>query len=164
MPDLDGAEATRQLIEQRPGMRVVALTRHADQGYLRRMLRAGASGYVLKRNVGEALIVAIRAVMHGGTAIDPLLTAALVAPVVGSSDIAPGRPPKQDLSEREGQVLRRVAWGCSNKEAAASLGLSVKTVESYRATAVEKLQLRTRSDILRYAISQGWMNEDEGPE
>jgi DNA-binding NarL/FixJ family response regulator len=163
MPDLNGTEAAQQIVSTCPHTRVLALTRHADQGYLRRMLRAGVSGYVLKRDVGDALIRAIRAVLAGGTAIDPQLAGDIVSRVIGWQSTSPDRP-RAELSERETQVLRLIAWGHSNKEAAASLGLSVKTVEAYRATAIDKLQLRTRSDILRYALSQGWLSSDDAPD
>lgn len=165
MPGLGGAEATEQLREACPGVRVLALTRHADQGYLRRLLRAGAGGYVLKKSAAEALIGAIRTVAAGGTWIDPLLAGGLVARALGTAEHRPDaeRPPP-GLSEREEQVLRLVAWGQSNKEVAARLGLSVKTVESYKASAQDKLQLRSRTDIVRYALAQHWLSDEQGPE
>ncbi|WP_119153394.1 response regulator transcription factor [Caldimonas tepidiphila] len=165
MPDLDGAEATERLHASCPEVRVLALTRHADQGYLRRLLRAGATGYVLKKSAAEALVGAIRTVGDGGTWIDPALAGALVSHLLAAPQAEPGEAPhRADLSQREEQVLRLVAWGQSNKEIAAKLGLSVKTVESYKATAQEKLQLRCRTDIVRYALARKWLSDDQGPE
>jgi two-component system response regulator NreC len=165
MPDMDGAEAAEYIRENCPKARVLALTRHADQGYLRRLLRAGAVGYVLKRTAADALIHAIRTVAHGGTYIDPTLIGGLVSRAVGAP-AEPAQPVRRpvELTEREEQVLRLIAWGQSNKEVASKLGLSVKTVESYKATALQKLQLRSRTDILRYALAQRWLAGDSSPE
>jgi len=165
MPDLDGAEAAEQIRGCCPGVRILALTRYADQGYLRRLLDAGASGYVLKRTAGDALIDAIRVVAEGGSYIDPTLAGNLfarMAKATGAGSVLPQR--HGVLAEREMQVLRLIAWGQSNKEIATQLGLSVKTVESYKATALDKLQLRSRTDILRYALASNWLNEDSEPE
>jgi len=165
MPDLGGAEAAEQIRESCQGVRILALTRYADQGYLRRLLDAGASGYVLKRTAGGALIDAIRVVAEGGSYIDPTLAGHLVARVARAADVGNGVPRGNGvLAERETQVLRLIAWGQSNKEIAAQLGLSVKTIESYKATALDKLQLRSRTDILRYALANNWLNEDSEPE
>lgn len=166
MPDVGGAEAAEQIQARCPGVRVLALTRHSDQGYLRRMLRAGASGYVVKRAAGDALIGAIRTVAAGGTYVDPSLAGALVARMVRQpgAAAAPGRASRPALSEREEQVLRLIAWGKSNKEVATQLGISVKTVEFYKASALEKLQLRTRTDILRHALAEAWLSEEDDPE
>lgn len=165
MPDLDGAEAAERVREMCPAPRILALTRHADQGYLRRLLRAGASGYVLKRSAADALIHAIRTVASGGTYIDPGMIGGLVSRAVGAPEQgSDGIGKRAELTEREEQVLRLIAWGQSNKEAAGKLGLSVKTVESYKATALQKLQLRSRTDILRYALSQQWLGDDAAPE
>lgn len=165
MPDMDGAEAAEHIRTHCPRARVVALTRHADQGYLRRLLRAGAAGYVLKRTAADALIGAIRTVAGGGTYIDPSLIGGLVSRTVGTP-VDTGEPARRriELTEREEQVLRLIAWGQSNKEVAGKLGLSVKTVESYKATALQKLQLRSRTDILRYALAQRWLGGDDSPE
>ena len=165
MPDLDGAEAAEQIRGCCPGVRILALTRYADQGYLRRLLDAGASGYVLKRTAGDALIDAIRVVAEGGSYIDPTLAGNLVARMTRVTGIGRGAPGRNGvLAEREMQVMRLIAWGQSNKEIAAQLGLSVKTVESYKATALDKLQLRSRTDILRHALANNWLNEDSEPE
>ena len=163
MPDLGGAEAAEQIRGCCPGARILALTRYADQGYLRRMLDAGVHGYVLKRTAGDALVDAIRVVAEGGSYIDPTLAGNLVARMTRAAG-AGVLERTGVLAERETQVLRLIAWGQSNKEIATQLGLSVKTVESYKATALDKLQLRSRTDILRYALANNWLNEDSEPE
>jgi DNA-binding NarL/FixJ family response regulator len=164
MPDLGGAEVAEQLREHCPATRVLALTRHADQGYLRRMLQAGAQGYVVKRAAVETLLGAIRTVAEGGTYVDPAVAGAFIArSVQRGGAIGAGRP-RPGLSEREEQVLRLIAWGKSNKEVASQLGISVKTAEFYKASALDKLQLRSRTDILRYALAEGWLSEEDDPE
>ncbi|HEV3257765.1 MAG TPA: response regulator transcription factor, partial [Gemmataceae bacterium] len=133
-----------------------ALTVHEDKGYLRLLLEAGASGYVLKRAAAGELIHAIRTVAAGGVYLDP----ALAGKVVGSFVRAPagkGVAEGDDLSEREGEVVRLIAAGYSNKEIATRLSLSVKTVETYKARSMEKLGLDSRADLVRYALQRGWL-------
>lgn len=157
MPNMGGAEAARAIRARCPATRVLALTRHADQAYLRNLLAAGATGYVLKQSAGETLVQAIHTVARGGTYLEPSLAGGIVDRAIG------GRSGSTEaLSDREEEVLRGIAWGRSNKEIAAELGLSVKTVESYKATATHKLKLRSRTQILRYALSRGWLAEDSG--
>jgi len=143
---------------------VLALTRHDDQGYLRRLLRAGAAGYVLKKTAADELINAIRIVAAGDTYVDPNLARDLEdrlgEPTVSTQAIRS----RGQLTEREAEVLRLLAWGRSTKEIAVQLGISVKTVEFHKANATEKLHLRSRTDILRYALAQGWLEADEAPE
>jgi two-component system response regulator NreC len=164
MPDLGGAEATAQILALCPRVRVLALTRHAHPGYLRQMLRAGALGYVVKRAAGDALIGAIRTVAAGGTCIDPSLATVLLARAVQEARTAAPRRARPALSDREEEVLHLIAWGKSNKEVAAQLGISIKTAEFYKASAQDKLQLRSRTDILRHALAENWLSEDEDPE
>ena len=158
MPELNGAEATAQLKAACPTVKVLALSVHEDTGYLRKLLEAGASGYVLKRSAADALIQAIRMVADGGIFLDPLLAGKVVGNLVGAS-AAPGEPASAALSERETDVVRLIAQGYSNKEIATQLNLSVKTVETYKARAMEKLGLDSRVAIVRYALRQGWLQE-----
>lgn len=164
MPELGGAEAAEAIRKDCPDVRVLALTRHADQAYVRRLLQAGASGYVLKKGAADALINAIRVVAKGGTYVEPQLAGALLQRTFGRTPAEAAGESTPMLSAREEEVLRSIAWGRSNKEIAAELGLSIKTVESYKAVALEKLQLRNRSDIVRYAVSRGWLSADSAPE
>lgn len=163
MPDMGGAEVAEQLQALCPRTRVLVLTRHADPGYLRRMMRAGAAGYVLKRSASDTLIGAIRAVIEGASYVDPLIAGSVVsANVRRTTPSTPGARPA--LSEREEQVLRLIAWGKSNKDVAARLGISVKTAEFYKASALDKLKLRSRTDILRHALAEGWLGDEDDPE
>lgn len=164
MPGMGGAEATQQIRDSCPDTRVLALTRHADTGYVRRLLQAGANGYVLKKSAAEALISAIRVVAQGGTYLEPSLASAVLGRALGGGGANQEREARDFLTLREEEVLRAIAWGKSNKEIAGELAISVKTVESYKATALEKLELHSRSDIVRYAVGRGWLSEDTAPE
>jgi two-component system, NarL family, response regulator NreC len=164
MPELGGAEAAEQIRACCPNVRVLALTRHADQAYLRRLLQAGATGYVLKKSAADALINAIRAVAQGDTYIEPGLAGPLLQRAFTHGGTSRTGPARELLTAREEEVMRAIAWGRSNKEIAGELGLSIKTVESYKAAATEKLHLRTRAEIVRYAVTRGWLSEDTAPE
>ena len=155
MPVLGGAEATARVRRDCPDVKVLALTVHEERAYLTQLLRAGASGYVLKRSASAELVQAVRAVAGGATYIDPSLAGALVEGFLDAD--AAARTSEPALSEREREVLLRIAQGFSNKEIAAELALSVKTVETYKARVAEKLQLRSRVDMVRYAAQQGWL-------
>jgi DNA-binding NarL/FixJ family response regulator len=170
MPGWNGVEATAKIRGAWATVRVLALSMHEDKSYLRSLLEAGASGYVLKRSAGEELIRALRAVAAGGTYLDPSLSAAVMETLVGggrggavpSAPLGGGATLRGEiagapLSERESTVLRFIAEGHSNKEIAAKLGVSVKTVETYKARSMEKLGLDGRADIVRYALAQGWL-------
>lgn len=159
MPDMNGAEATERLKRQCPQVKVLALTVFEDKSYMRQMLNAGASGYVLKRAVTDELVRAIRIVAAGGSYVDPTLTAGLVSSFF-NQETTERRPPSGELSERESQVLRLVAWGYSNKEIGWKLGVSVKSVDTYKLRLMEKLNLRSRTDIVRYALRQGMLREE----
>jgi DNA-binding NarL/FixJ family response regulator len=137
---------------------VLALSVHEDRGYLRQLLEAGASGYVLKRAAAEELIRAVRTVAAGGVYLDP----SLAGKVVGSFVRKPagkGTAPTDELSEREEEVVRLTAAGHSNKEIASRLELSVKTIETYKARSLEKLGLHSRADLVRYAVGRGWLQD-----
>ena len=157
MPVLDGVAATEQLTRDCPDVRVLALTAHDDRGHVTRLLEAGAAGYVLKRAPTEELVRAIRTVAAGDTYVDPLLAGKLLRgkPPASPSGGQTGMP----LSGREEDVLRRIAWGESNKQIAGKLGVSTKTVETYKARFTQKLGLRSRTEMVRYALERGWMSE-----
>ena len=165
LPDVGGAEMTELVRQELPAVRILAFTRHGDPSYLRRMLQAGASGYILKNADASALLQAIRVVAAGGAYIDPVLAGSLVETVInrgggaGSAQVA-----LSELTSRERDVLRLIAWGRSNKEIATQFGISIKTVEYYKSQATEKLQLHSRTDIVRYALTQGWLRSDQEPE
>lgn len=156
MPDLNGLQATEQLRRARTQTKILPLTRHADGGYMQQLLGAGASGYMLKQSAAEELLSAIRAVAAGGTYLDPSIAGKLITNHPGRfSDRSRNKP--GELSEREIEVMRLIAWGHSNKDIAHQLSLSVKTVEAHKANAMKKLDLSSRIDIVRFAILQGWM-------
>ena len=158
MPKLNGLKATEKLNEVCPQVKVLTLSRHADDGYLRELLAAGACAYVLKQSAPTELIHAIRAVAAGGKYIDPKLAGKVMGNYSGRSG-APRGEVKGSLSDRESEVLRLIALGYSNKEIAASLSLSVKTIEVHKANAMRKLNITSRIDLVRYAIFQGWLQD-----
>ena len=158
MPGINGLNATRMLRELHPESRVVALTRYSDDAYLQELLRAGVAGYVLKQSPSIELLQAIRAAAGGGQYLDSTVTARVTDRFL-SRDGTKTRQARPAVTEREGEVLRLIARGYSNKEIAADLDLSVKTVEVHKANGMRKLGLRGRIDIVRFAILQGWMQD-----
>ena len=158
MPGMNGLVATRTLKQIQPDSVVVILTRHGDDAYLQELLRAGADGYVLKQSAASELLQAIRATAVRGQYLDSALTARVTAGFLAKS----GRKAQAtgvSVSERESEVLRLIAAGYSNKEIAAQLELSVKTVEVHKANAARKLGLKGRIDIVKYALLQGWLSD-----
>lgn len=156
MPELSGAEATTQIKRALPTIQIVALTVHEERAYISKLLEAGASGYVIKRSAAEELTRAIRVIALGGKYIDPAVAGTVVHGFVGQP--TSNLPISSDtLSEREADVLRLIANGLPNKEIATRLDISVKTVETYRGRAMEKVGLSSRADIVRYAIGRGWL-------
>jgi DNA-binding NarL/FixJ family response regulator len=157
MPGVNGLAATRTLKQQQPGIAIVTLTRHADDAYVQELLRAGVSGYVLKQSAPSELLQAIRAAAAGGQYLDSTLTARVTARVLGRANRM--NRPAATLSDRESDVLRLIACGYSNKEIAADLSLSVKTIEAHKANGMRKLGLTGRIGIVKYAVLQGWLDK-----
>lgn len=151
----DGLIATREIKRRMPSTKVLVLTIHDDEEYLRQMLEAGATGYVLKYAVDTELVVAIRAVHRGEVFIYPSVTRVLLGDLVRNRVFSSQKDSYELLSQREKQVLRLVALGHTNQQIAAQLSLSVKTVETYRARLMQKLELKSRSALVRYALSKG---------
>jgi len=156
MPGMNGLVATRALKEMQPDTVIVTLTRHADAAYLQELVRAGVAGYVLKRSAPTELLHAIRRTAAGGQYLDSTLTARVTAGLIGKERGAKTLPSR--LTDREAAVLRLIASGYSNKEIAAQLELSVKTIEAHKANAMRKLDLTGRIDIVKYAVLQGWLD------
>jgi DNA-binding NarL/FixJ family response regulator len=154
LPDISGMELARQIRRQCPHVKVIALTVHEDRAYVHPVLEAGAKGYLLKRSAADELLRAIRAVNRGDIYLDPTIAekAVVAAPALAVSNEDSG-----ELSPREEDVLRLVAQGFSNKQIAGQFEVSVKSVETYKARAAEKKGLRSRADIVRYGIRQGWL-------
>ena len=163
MPRLAGLPALQTLVEQQPAVRVLVLTMHEEPETARRVLEAGGRGFVVKRAVDVELIAAIRAVHRGEIYLHSSLTGPLLD--VGRSGREAGGPPAdpglESLSRREQEVLRLLSRGHTNQEIADRIFLSVKTVETYRARLVEKLGLRSRADLVRYALDHGLLAPDD---
>ncbi|MGZ6143403.1 MAG: response regulator [Myxococcales bacterium] len=153
MPGLGGLEATLLLKKEHPRTKVLVLTQYEDREYVRRFLKAGVSGFVLKKAAGSGLAESIRAVQRGGLVLDPeVAREAMEASqprATGESDLY------ESLTDREKQVLKLVAEGRSNKEVAEVLGISVKTAMSHREHVMLKLDLHNRTDLVRFALQKG---------
>ena len=155
MPGLGGLEATMAIRKELPSVRVLVLTQYDEREYVVRFLKAGVSGYVLKKAAGAELVSAIRAVHRGGLVLDPVVAReALGAPGSGPGG-AHESDPYDGLTEREKQVLKLVAEGSSNKEIADLLGISVKTAMSHREHLMEKLGVHSRTDLVKFALRKG---------
>jgi len=157
MPGGSGLQVLKQLQSQSERVRAIILTMHNDAALLRFALSAGAAGFVLKQAADQVLISAIRATYNGGVFIDPTLVGGVVPPS-SRSQIAGEKYP---LSDRQQQVLCSLAQGYGNQEIARRLHVSVKTVETYRSRISEKLGLRTRAEITRYALSTGLLKAED---
>lgn len=155
MPGPGGEAVIRALGEQAPGVRVLVLTLHEDVALLQGTFRAGAVGYVIKRAIGSELIEAIRAVAGGQVYIHPSLLHDLVAGRQNPEPVA--AVPVEPLTPRERLVLRHIAHGYTNRQIAKKLMLSVRTVETHRANLRAKLNLRSRAELVRYALEQGYL-------
>jgi len=161
MPRTGGMRALEEIVRNERKTRVLVLTMHDDPAYLRSVLAAGASGYVLKRSVDADLLSAIRAVHRGGTFVDPSLASVLVQDVLAKRGVKASRTrPVNILSDRELQVLRLVARGYSSQQIAKQILVGVKTVETYRSRLSQKLGLRTRSDVVRFAVQMGLLTPE----
>ena len=152
MPNMNGLAAAKVLHGSVPSAAVVALTRHADHAFVQELLAAGAAGYVLKQSSSAELLKAIRSAVGGKRYVDPALR-----------EVELERERRRDrtpiVTDREREVLRRMAVGHSNKEIAGALNISVKTVEVHKANAMRKLNLTGRADVVRYASLNGWLQE-----
>lgn len=154
MPDLNGIDATCQILKEAPQVRVIALSMHSDKHFVNGMLRAGVKGYLLKDCVSEELIQCIHTVISGRIYLSPTIT-----PMIVKEFISPTRgdvlAANAELSAREREVLQMIAEGNSTKKIADSLCISVKTVETHRKNIMEKTELHTVADLVKYAIRQG---------
>jgi two-component system response regulator NreC len=153
MPDLGGIEITRRLKQAVPETRVLILTVHEDDSLLQEAIRAGAAGYIIKRAVESELIDAIRAVSRGDLYVHPAMTRALF------NDLTPfppaKNPPTEILTPRETEVLCLITQGYTNRQTAQALSISVRTVESHRANVMDKLNMRSRVELVRYVQEHG---------
>ena len=154
MPRMDGMEATREISRLGLTSKVLALTMHDDEQYLYRLIEAGGAGYILKSSADTDLMAAIRTVSQGGVFLYASAATGLLRDYLERTRSA-GAAPFDGLSQREVQVLRLTAEGYSNQEIGRQLGLWTETVDSYRGRIMEKLNLRHRSELIRYALRKG---------
>lgn len=157
MPMVSGPTAAERMIDAHPTVGILGLSAHEDAGHVRRLLAAGARGYVVKRAAPDDIVRAIRRVAAGEVYLDPAIASAVLAGVVPGRGAGATSP---ELSKREAEVLKQIACGHPIKEIAARLDVAVRTVETYRARAMEKLHLESRADLIRYAVERGWLNGD----
>lgn len=159
MPGVSGLVAAATAKRVSPGVNILILTRHTDRAYLNELLQAGISGYVLKQSDSDEMLRAIRIVAGGGRYLDPGVTGSVMGMMVTSQNHNENNPRGESLNDRELEVLRRVARGCSNREIADQLDTNIKTIESQKASALRKLNIKGRSEIVDYAIVHGWFRE-----
>ena len=155
MPALGGLEALPALRKIVPSARILILTMHDDPQYLRQALKNGANGYVLKKAADSELLSAIKAVLRGEIYVHPSMTRILLEDILPESQLGNGNNAWNGLSEREQEVIKMVALGHTSAEIGGQLNLSVKTIETYRARGMEKLGLRTRAALVRFALQEG---------
>ena len=159
IPEINGIALARRLAAECPSVRVLILTVYEDRSFLIQALSAGVNGYVLKRSAAESLIGAIRAVKLGEIYIDPSLTDEVGQVIANKNNKSMQGADTFGLTDREATVLKYSARGLSIKEIATRLELSAKTIETYKSRAAEKLRLKTRAEIVRFALTQGWLEE-----
>lgn len=158
LPELGGAEATKQILAAVPETRVLVLSAHEETAVVRLLFGAGATGYVLKRSAGDELVRAVHVVAARQTYVDPAMAPALDAAPRSRRHSAKGLP-AASLSEREAEVIRLIARGHTSKEMAEKLGISPRTLETYKSRAMAKLTLRSRAELIRYAMRSGWLRD-----
>jgi two-component system, NarL family, response regulator NreC len=154
MPDLNGIEATRQILSEYPGIKIVALSMHSDKRFVSEMLKAGASAYLLKDCAFEELITAIRTVMKGKIYLSPGIAGVVLEDYI-RTDRSSGLSVFSQLSDREREVLQLMAEGKTTKEVAAHLNVSIKTVETHRTNIMTKLDIHSIAELTKYAIREG---------
>ena len=160
MPALGGLDALPTLRKLVPSARILILTMHDDPHYLRQALKHGASGYVLKKAADAELLSAMRAVLRGEVYVHPSMTRILLEDMLPAAQTTNSENTWDSLSEREQEVLKMVALGHTSAEIAEQLSLSTKTVETYRARGMEKLGLRTRAALVKFALQEGLIKRD----
>lgn len=155
MPGMGGIEATQKVKERHPRVNVLALTMHEDESYVFQLLRAGASGYVLKRAAAQDLVQAVRAAARGEAFLYPSVARKVVEDYLRRVEVGEERERYDGLTGREKEILTLIAEGLANQEIAQKLYISIKTVQTHRAHILEKLGLHDRTELVRYAIRKG---------
>ena len=159
MPELNGADATRAILERDPRCRVIVLSMYAEREYVRRALKAGASGYLTKESASRQLVEAIRKVVAGGAFISAEVAQQLA---LGAMPDVKG-PPHTALSDREFQIFRMIADGLAVSDIAGRLNLSVKTVSTHKSNILQKMGMTTQAELIRYAITHRLVDEPGEP-
>jgi DNA-binding NarL/FixJ family response regulator len=157
MPGLDGARVTQMITDACPQVKVIALTRHDDGGFVRKLLEAGATGYVLKQSPLSELTRAVRAVAAGQQFVDASICGAVTSSPSDSARPEPAAAPEVALSSQEQTVLRLLAEAYTSQEIAASLSIDMTEVLATRSAAMAKAGLATRTDVVHYAQARGWL-------
>ncbi len=158
MPVMDGLEATRRIQQCCPEVKVLVLTVHDNEEYLFQILEAGGSGYVVKKSADTELISAIRAVHRGEAFLSPMATKMVIGGYLHAMGREEAKQNYTNLTSREEEVLKLITEGYTNQEVAERLIISVKTVESHRAHILDKLELHTRADLVKYARTHGMLD------
>lgn len=158
LPDINGLVLTEQIIKRGYTKHVVIMTLYHDRTYVQQALQVGAKGFVQKCSAGQNLLLAIRSVMLGGLFFDPPTASEMTATPAEQNPTIARTVGALGLTAREQDVLRMVALGYSNKEIAARANISIKSIETYKARATEKLKLHSRAQIVHFAVTHGWMN------
>ena len=160
MPVMNGLEATRQIRQKQPDVKILVLTMHESDDYFFSILEAGASGYFIKGGSSAELISALRVVWRGDAFIYPTMAKKLLSDYLQRVKAGPGEESYDGLTERQREILKLIAEGNTNQEIADLLVLSVATVQTHRANIMAKLELRSRTDLIKYAIRRGFITLD----
>ena len=157
MPGLNGLEATRQILRSLPSTKVLVLTSYGDDDYVTQLMGAGPSGYLVKQTAADDLLKAIRQVKAGRTFFSPVIARRMQQQSRAAFMVGDPSPRNEKLTSREAEVLQLVAEGLANKQIAAELSISIKTVEKHRQQAMNKLNIHEVAGLTRYALSKGWV-------
>ena len=160
MPSLNGLEATRQIKKRFPEVKVVILTMHANEEYIFQILRAGASGYLVKQAAPTELLSAIQAAYQGESFLSPSISRKVIEEYIQQAEATAEKDSYDQLTDREREVLQLIAEGHPNREIAELLHISVKTVETHRANLIDKLDIHSTAELTQYAIRKGVISTD----
>lgn len=159
LPGMNGIELLKHLVPQMPALKILVVSRHDEEMYAERAIRAGAKGYLMKLEAGDAIVSAIRQILAGGLYLSQKVGSHIIMKLATGNTAAAGESPLSQLSDRELEVYEYLGNGLTTKEIAERLFVSVKTVESYRARIKEKLQIGNSNDLIRSAVQ--WVEKGE---
>lgn len=161
MPGLNGIEAARQVHQRHPEVKIVILSMHANEEYVFQVLRAGASGYVLKQSDSSEVLTAIRAALAGGSFLSPPISRTVIDDYVSRAELRGQGDDLDLLTSREREVLQLLAEGQPNRDIAQQLNISIKTVETHRGNMMNKLGVSSKTELIKYALRKGWATLEE---